>query len=476
MRWTAFLLLLGISGAVWAASAKFVHIGMPMQEAANILGAPINVVVLDEDTKRGILYYREGQVTVQAGKVIKWKDFPLAKPRANAPVLTLGSTQAAAMDALGWPPAAHEQALPGGTAGKSYSFVEVWEYGKSSLTFLSGRLAGWSNAGEIKVTIAEKASNVTPITLGTVKQDAAKAAGTPSVLELRSVTGDEVWRFGADALLFHDGKVVAWENFDSGLPLHITPTSGFTAMPTLGKQQNDVVAAMGTPLAIEPQATRMIWCYSQNAYALSYAGMVTELATPRLLSAKFAHKLTVQEWAALIPWLVAQPHLDYHPEELLTREMIYQRYLAGSKDDFGKFRGEKATALYETLARGRHTTDYMAGVTAALNAGSGEGVANLLKGRASKNYLNGVAEVEKEYRKYSDNAFTQYLKKNYTLMPDVAKKTVAQATAALKQVGLTAETINYRNPEFAPDTVTDTYAPAGYYVMPKSMVTLYVSQ
>jgi len=466
-------LLLGIMLGVKAAGAgqQYLKIGDTWQTAVAILGTPTNAVKLEEG--RVLLYYGKGEVTVQSGKVEKWRDFPPPPARAHASPLSSGASQADVLAALGWPPkASHAPQLD-----KS-PIKEIWEYPKSSLTFLNGRLSGWVNAAESGIVLGKKMPGAT-LTLGSSRQEAIAAIGTPDTLELLSDENLVSWHVGADALTLQAGKVAAWENWDQALPLFPPPLKqAGTNSPALGAKQKDAIATMGLPLALELNGKYpSLWCYDQTALALDKAGQVSEIATPRLQAYMSSIKLGTDKWNKLIAWLLEQPHLDYHAELPLTRAMLYKNFLASNTEAafYNKFRSDRGNALYTTLSHANHTHDYLAGAKAALDA-AGKTVTPP-KGHIIKDYTAGAAQMAQAFQQFMSDTFTQDLTTaKYVQLPDCSGKKSDAVKAMLTNLGVTVDTVLYRDPTYTGNVVTGCYPPVGDYLLPQGNVTLYIAQ
>ncbi len=465
----ALALMLGLAGRAATDARQYVMIGDTLTRAVKILGMPTSVEKLDEG--RGILFYGTAQVTVQSGKVVKWKGFPPPPARANPQAISPDALRGDVLAALGWPCAAHQAIQPG-----DRSVLEIWEYRQSSLTFRNGRLAGWVNAGDAGISLGSKTPGAAPLTLGASRQQAIAAIGTPDTLESLSATGDECWHIGVDSLTLRAGKVAAWENIDRALPLRMAAGAAGAKTVSLGDTADEVGAALGTPLAIEPREHgASVWYFEHTVLDMDSGGQVSEIATKRLQDMMTG--LKPQDWPNFLAWVIAQPHLDYHADTPLTRDALSTRFLAANKEDtlFAKYRTENGKALYDGLARAGNSVDFLHGVKAALNAGS-SAAAQSTRGQGTQAYAAGTEAVATAFQQYLNDTFAQFLATNYVQAPDLVGGKSSDALAALTALKLDHEIVFYRNPDIAAGTVTDSYPGAVNYLPTHGVVTLYVVQ
>lgn len=467
------LMLSAVLGALAADDARhYLLIGDTWETAVKILGKPSGDVVLSEG--RVLLFYGQGQLTVQNGVIEKWRDFPLPAPRAQAPTLSPGATTAEVVTALGWPPAAYRVPQADKRVVK-----EIWDYHTASLTFLNGWLSGWVHASAASISWGKKVPGAT-LTLGASREDAIAAVGTPDTLEQLAEARTACWHLGADTLTLRADKVIAWENMDRALPLRVAAGGARMPAPALGTSQDAVIAALGLPRAIELRGTLpALWCYDKAALAVDARGQVCAIATPRLQTKMAATKPDLAGWRDLLAWLLAQPHLDYHADIPLTRDMLYQRFLAATNDAtlYGKYSSERGNTLYTSLARAGNSRDFLAGVTAALGANSSTSSAQLLNKRVSSAYAAGVKQVAQGYQRYQSDAFTQYLTVGqYVALPDYSGKQGQSVSTALTTLGYIVDIVPSRDTTVTAGLVTDSYPPAGSYLPPQGAVTLYVAQ
>ena len=218
-------------------------------------------------------------------------------------------------------------------------------------------------------------------------------------------------------------------------------------------------------------------CFAHTVLTLSDSGQVCEMATKRLQE-KMGTLKDNTSWSAFLPWIVAQPHLDYHADQPFTKQALYQRFLTTNKEAqlYGNFRSERGKTLYNELSRNGNSINFMNGVKAALNASGSSALTQLTQGRVSKAFAAGVTQVATQYSGYLTAAFEKDLSANYGQVPDLRGKKSADALAALAAAGLGDEIVHYIDAAIPADLVTDSYPAPGGYLQAKAVVTLYITQ
>ena len=237
---------------------KAVLIGSSLEDAVQFLGTPASATDLGEG--RVILFYAKGQVSVQDGKVLKWKGFPPPAHSGKGTPLAPGAARAAVLAALGWPCAAYPVPMSGTQCTK-----ETWEYQAASLTFVNDRLAGWVNAADAGISLGEKTAGAAPLTIGSSRQQAIAALGTPDDLDT-TADGYERWHLGADLLLLRAGRVVGWENFTHSLPLRPVQRASRGAGTRRGRRAKRSAGSIG------PAARHRTLCKAHDAVLLCTHG------------------------------------------------------------------------------------------------------------------------------------------------------------------------------------------------------------
>src|SRR5581483_9507810 len=153
---------------------------------------------------------------------------PAVAPPASG-FITLGSTADEVMAIQGKPDRASDA---------------QWNYGSAYVTFLNGKVTGWSNVdNKLKVRLepAQKAK-ADALTLGSTMDEVASLMGTPDYLS------PVQWTYGAAYLTFQDGKVNGWSNAGGKLKLTL-PNAGTNPSGTfaVGSSNDEVVAVQGVP-------------------------------------------------------------------------------------------------------------------------------------------------------------------------------------------------------------------------------------
>lgn len=465
-----------LAQALNAAPAKTAfYIGSPVEDVLAVLGKPTSVMTLD-DNKRGILYYNNAQVTIQNGKVDKWKGLPVQPPKADLPPFTLGTKRETALAAYGMPGAAYRTDTQKTVAAKTVrTSRETWEYNKSALVFINEALAGWNNAGDLKIDMGVQAPEAKPITFGATPAEVVAAAGTPPNLNPLNEQ-DSVWKYGSAVLVFHDGKVTGWDDFERQLKINAGDAKPGAVVPKLGGAKDDVLAALGTPYTVlQHPNSSFLWCYDRTVFAIDATGTVTEVATPRLQTLMNTLRASVEEWPRFAQRLLTQAHLDALAPAL-TDTQIYEFYTARNPEAqlFTRFRGEKGQAMV-TKSNAVYSVAYRQGVSDAVSVKSSAELLPLLK-NTNPDYVTGVRAVVAAYRGYQNDAYMKFFMENFVPVPTVAGKNLDDAKALLAQARLLPDVVYYKNGQVAAGVVTEQYPPAGYHLTVQAPVTLYVTQ
>lgn len=133
--------------------------------------------------------------------------------------------------------------------------------GSKAVTVLSESTgsSGSQNSAENEKSADFSADKIFFFTLGSTEKEVLAVQGIP---ERKS---GQVWHYGLSRVIFRDGKVVGYDNFDGSLRVRLIPEEG--GFPgearnyfTLGSTRDEVILVQGTPSRV----TKDVWYYGMD--------------------------------------------------------------------------------------------------------------------------------------------------------------------------------------------------------------------
>lgn len=193
-----------IKTASFTESSK-ITLGTPTDTVYKILGHPAQYDLVGDEY---ILYYNTCTVITSFSerKVIGWQTasdydthFQLGVLDKNAPPITLGSSKEEVAAALGTPYAIDK-----------YSDYSYLRYYYDSIVKISndGRVIGWNNKGNLKISMGEKNPFAPMVEMGSDIYDIVEAMGTPEVID-GGVYFNNYWKYDSIYIGVNDqGEVI----------------------------------------------------------------------------------------------------------------------------------------------------------------------------------------------------------------------------------------------------------------------------
>ncbi len=90
---------------------------------------------------------------------------------------------------------------------------ETWNYRDSTVDFRNGRVVGWDNAGNLRVSVGQAKTNAAPFAQGSNREDVIAAMGTPTRITGYPTLNEETWHYRYSTVGFKNGQVVEWAGF-----------------------------------------------------------------------------------------------------------------------------------------------------------------------------------------------------------------------------------------------------------------------
>ena len=502
------LIVLIMCSSVFAQTApnkKYILIGSTVKDVVAFLGNPSSYTPPDVGGDgRGFLYYGKAVITIEHGRVVKWKGFsPPKQANLSTNIFSLGTIRDEILFKMGYPPSAYLTPFVVEHPKRTIYNEEVWEYPDSTVIFLNGKLSGWKNVTTLHIAIGDKQSDTKPITLGSNRDALRMSAGMPSTLEPLTAEGYEVWQYGDDAIVFlQNGMVIGWINYKEKLPISLTIIPISVRKIELGSSIEDIIACSGTPQVILPKTDGgSIWLYDTNAIALDANNKISELPTIRLNSLLSKRQSVGLDWPNYICFLAGQAHLDYHDNIGLTDKEMYPLFInyknkvaqQAASDRAKLMATDPAAAIRDDLAREKYkesvlwtmeqsaSSNFIAGLRDRLDAelfpptnAHDAAIADMNASLASQGkYYHDYAMGYGDVKASTNAAYLQYRTNYFVQIPDVIGKSINDVSAI---TDLQLEKITIRVPNLPSGTIIDSYPNAGYYLQKQGTLTLYVNQ
>jgi outer membrane protein assembly factor BamE (lipoprotein component of BamABCDE complex) len=185
----------------------------------------------------------------------------------SAPPITLGSSKENVAQVIGTP---YYYGIPYNQDANTlkYTLAAIkhtqWRFSQGSfITFDgSGKVIGWYNAGDLKISYGVKDNSALPVKLGSSLEDVLRAFGTPPILvPYDNSNVSEAVDYNICGFTFDQkGKVNGWNN--KGVE-KISMGNKNPSAPSfkIGSSREDVINAIGTPDKVELNFT---WFYGSS--------------------------------------------------------------------------------------------------------------------------------------------------------------------------------------------------------------------
>jgi outer membrane protein assembly factor BamE (lipoprotein component of BamABCDE complex) len=156
---------------------------------------------------------------------------------------------------------------------------EVWDYGNSSVTILTGSqiVKEWSNRqGNLKVRMIAGPSitSLSYYTDGSHKDDVIRLQGTPTSVSKYTSLGEQVWDYGNSTVTILTGSqlVKEWSNRQGNLKVRMIAGPSITSLPyyTVGSHKDDVIRLQGTPSSVSKYISlgEEVWDYGNSTVTI----------------------------------------------------------------------------------------------------------------------------------------------------------------------------------------------------------------
>lgn len=238
-------------------------VGSSKEEVLSAMGSPDTLYTEDSDSS----YWRYGasRIDFSENRLVSYTNngelkVLLKNPETGAPAVTLGSSKAGIIRAMG---------TPDDVVSAVY-FETSWKYGSSYLGVnTQNKVIGWVNLGDLNVTMGKRLPDAESITIGSKKEDVVQAMGTPDELV------DENWAYEDSDIFFVDGKVKYLSNDSHNLKISKQKKVGDAPPFTIGASREDVTKVMGSPDSINAAEGYGV-TYIQWYYGASYIQFTQE--------------------------------------------------------------------------------------------------------------------------------------------------------------------------------------------------------
>jgi len=451
-----------------------IYIGITADEIVDIYGKPNEMYPIDTAAGKFDVYYKSMKIEFSHNLVKRWSGHAL-KVLDTYPPLVYGTTREGVVAAWGTPPTA---SLMGDFNAKGEEVtLERWTYKKSTLFFFNDHLVGWDNYDKFSFSLSQKGTGAIPTRFGATAQDVIRAATVPDGFLPLNEHGNGEWRYGVDSLIFVGDKIAGWINPGKSLAVDFGRPNAFRQPPTLGSPKDDVSAALGTPMAILPcDGGGNYWVYDKQAFVISTAGIVTMMATKRLQGRLIITVPKLEEWPAMVHWIVNQPYLDdvsAITARVIDTTSLYNTFLATNDQRLcGLFKNSESNKLISAYSGGSNSRNgFLRGVQDALSCSGVSRMQQLATGASQ--YAQGAKTVYSQYVLYLDTNYKQYIATSVRTVPNLKGRSAQEATNLLAQLGLTCDVVNYKDPTLR--NITDTVPAAGQYLPVGSMVVVYAA-
>jgi curved DNA-binding protein CbpA len=147
------------------------------------------------------------------------------------------------------------QGQPTQVAKYSVLNKETWNYGRSTVDFLNGKVEGYHNYGNnLKIKSEFEGNNDTPevFSIGATKVEVTSIQGTPTAIADYNILNQEVWTYGRSTINFSRGRMDGYANYGGNLKVSLIKETEiqYSDRYTIGSTKSDVLLIQGTPTQI----------------------------------------------------------------------------------------------------------------------------------------------------------------------------------------------------------------------------------
>ena len=260
------------------ASVSYFTRGSSMDEVLQVQGTPTGTNIY-ESLGQEVWDFGRSTVTFdfKTKKVKEWSNRSgnlkvRMQPQVTASVSYF--TRGSSMDEV-----LQVQGTPTGTNIYESLGQEVWDFGRSTVTFdfKTKKVKEWSNrSGNLKVRMQPQVTaSVSYFTRGSSMDEVLQVQGTPTGTNIYESLGQEVWDFGRSTVTFDfkTKKVKEWSNRSGNLKVRMQPqVTASVSYFTRGSSMDEVLQVQGTPTGtnIYESLGQEVWDFGRSTVTFDF--------------------------------------------------------------------------------------------------------------------------------------------------------------------------------------------------------------